>query len=176
MTGQRKPCCSCFTFCHPGKPWVSPVAHLTSIYCLVKWDISILLLINIWLKTDLHVQFHVWNLLWFSEEVKQLLLLSRWVVSDTFVTPWTVARQASLSVVFSRQEYWSGLLFPSPGDLPDWGIKSSSLAWQADSLPLSHLGSPRKPMHEGNKSELNGNRPRYTNYTFKSHFQGKPST
>ena len=47
------------------------------------------------------------------------------VVSDS-VTPWTVARQAPLSMEFSRQEYWSGLLFPSPGDLPDPGIESVS--------------------------------------------------
>ena len=40
-----------------------------------------------------------------------------------FLTPWTVAYQAPLSMEFSRQEYWSGLLFPSPGDLPDPGIK-----------------------------------------------------
>ena len=43
-----------------------------------------------------------------------------------FVTPWTVARQAPLSMEFSRQEYWSGLLFPSPRDLPDLGIESVS--------------------------------------------------
>ena len=43
---------------------------------------------------------------------------------------------------FSRQEHWSGLPFPSPGDLPDPGIKPSSLALQADSLPLSHWQSP----------------------------------
>ena len=42
------------------------------------------------------------------------------------VTPWTVARQAPLSMEFSRQEYWSGLLFPSSGDLPDPGIESVS--------------------------------------------------
>ena len=41
-------------------------------------------------------------------------------------------------------KYWSGLLFPSPGDLPNLGIKHESPAWQADSLPLSHLGSWRK--------------------------------
>ena len=45
-----------------------------------------------------------------------------------FVTPWTVARQAPLSVGFPRQEYWSGLPFPSPGDLPDPGIEPSSPA------------------------------------------------
>ena len=49
-------------------------------------------------------------------------------------TPWTVVCQAPLSVGFSRQEYWSGLLFPSPGDLPDPGIETGSPALQADSL------------------------------------------
>ena len=44
-----------------------------------------------------------------------------------FQTPWTVACQAPLSMQFSRQEYWSGLPFPSPGDLPDPGIKLASL-------------------------------------------------
>ena len=45
-----------------------------------------------------------------------------------FATPWTVAHQAPLSTGFSRQEYWSGLPFPSPGDLPDPGIQPTSLA------------------------------------------------
>ena len=45
-----------------------------------------------------------------------------------FMTPWTVARQAPLSMGFSRQEYCSGLPFPSPGNLPDSGIKPASLA------------------------------------------------
>ena len=61
-----------------------------------------------------------------------------------FMTPWTVAHQAPLSMGFSRQEYWSGLPFPSPGDLPDPGIKPHLLHllhWQVDSLPLCHLGS-----------------------------------
>ena len=55
-----------------------------------------------------------------------------------FVTPWTVAYQASLTMGFPRQEYWSGLSFPSPGDLPDPGIKLMppvSPALQVDSLP-----------------------------------------
>ena len=52
------------------------------------------------------------------------------------------AYQAPLSMGFPRQEYWSGLLFSSPGDLPDPGIKPRSPAWQANSLPLSHIGSP----------------------------------
>ena len=51
-----------------------------------------------------------------------------------FVTPWTVAYQASPSKGFSRQEYWSGLPFPSPGDLPDPGVEPRS-ALQANTLP-----------------------------------------
>ena len=53
-----------------------------------------------------------------------------------FATPWAVARQAPLFMEFLRPEYWSGLPFPFPGDLPDPGIKPTSPAWQADSLPL----------------------------------------
>ena len=52
-----------------------------------------------------------------------------------FATPQTVAHQDPLSTEFSRREYWNGLLFPSPGDLPNQAIKSSSPALQADSLP-----------------------------------------
>ena len=48
-----------------------------------------------------------------------------------FAMPWTVAHQAPLSMGFSRQEFWSGLPFPSPGDLPDPGIKPTSLASSA---------------------------------------------
>ena len=55
-------------------------------------------------------------------------VLSQSVVSDTFVTPWTVACQAPLSMGFSRHEYWSGLPFPTPGDLLNPGIKPMSLA------------------------------------------------
>ena len=60
------------------------------------------------------------------------------------MTQWTAARQAPLSMGFSRQEYWSGLPFPSPGDFPDPGIESKSVspALQVNSLPLSHQGNP----------------------------------
>ena len=51
-----------------------------------------------------------------------------------FATPWTVDYQAPPSMGLSRQEYWSGLPFPSPGDLPDPGIKPRSPAFQADAL------------------------------------------
>ena len=56
------------------------------------------------------------------------------------MAPWTVARQAPLPIEFSKQEYWTGLPFPPPGDLPDPGIKLASPVapvFQADSLPLN---------------------------------------
>ena len=60
----------------------------------------------------------------------------------SFTTPWTVARQAPLSMGFPRQECWSGLPFPFPGDLPNPGIKPRSPALQADSLPAEPQGKP----------------------------------
>ena len=68
---------------------------------------------------------------------------SRSVMSDS-LTLWTVARQAPLSMEFSRQEYWSGLPFPSPGDLPNSGIDPRSPMLQADSLPFEPPGKPKK--------------------------------
>ena len=68
-----------------------------------------------------HTPFPIWNLSivpW--SEVKSLSCV------QLFATPWTVAYQAPQSMGFSRQEYWSGLPFPSPGDLPDPGIKPRS--------------------------------------------------
>ena len=65
----------------------------------------------------------------------------QWFQSCLFVTPWTIAHQP-LSMRFSPQEYWSGLLCPSPGDPPDPCIKPASPALQVDSLPVSHWGGP----------------------------------
>ena len=59
-----------------------------------------------------------------------------------FATAWTVAYQAPPSMEFSRQEYWSGLPFPSPGDLPAPGIKPGSPTLQADALPSEPPGKP----------------------------------
>ena len=67
------------------------------------------------------------------------------IVSDS-TTPWTVAHQAPLSMGFSRQEYWSGLPLPSPGDLPYPGIEPGSPALQADSLPSEPPGEPRNSL------------------------------
>ena len=70
------------------------------------------------------------------------MCVSHLFVSDSFVTPWTIAHQAPLSVGFLWQEYWNGLPRPSPGDLPNLGIKPRSSALQAESLPSEPPGNP----------------------------------
>ena len=88
------------------------------------------------------------------------------------MTAWTVAFLVPLSMGFSRQEYWSGLPFPSPENLPDGGIEAMSPALKTDSLPLNHQESPggsrmKENWHHpckqtGNKGEgesLEGRRP-----------------
>ena len=65
--------------------------------------------------------------------------------AQLFVNPWVVGCQAPLSMGFSRQKYWTRLPFPSPGALPNPGVKPTSLVsatLQAHGLPLCHLGSP----------------------------------
>ena len=59
-----------------------------------------------------------------------------------FATPWTIAYQAPQSMGFSRQECWSRLQFPSPGDIPDPGIEPGSPTLQADALPSEPPGKP----------------------------------
>ena len=61
-----------------------------------------------------------------ADEGKKSESVSCSVMSQLFATPWTIARQASLFMGFSSQEYWSGLPFPSPDDLPDPGIEPGS--------------------------------------------------
>ena len=75
------------------------------------------------LDTTERLHFHFLSL---SHHVPKCQSLSR---VEPFVTPWAVAHQAPLSLEFCRQEYWSGLPFPSPGDLPNPGIKPKSPAW-----------------------------------------------
>ena len=74
--------------------------------------------------------FYIWS------EVKSLSHV------QLFATPWTVAYQASPSMGFSRQGYWSGFPFPSPGDLPDPAVELGSPALQADALPSEPPGKP----------------------------------
>ena len=73
------------------------------------------------------------------EQTPSVLVLSH---VQLFATPMTVAHRAPLSMGFSRQEYWSGLPCPSPGDLPDPGIKPGSPTLQMDSLPSEPPGKP----------------------------------
>ena len=72
----------------------------------------------------------------------------KWSCVQLFGTPWTVAHQAPPSLEFSRQESWSGLPFPSPGDLRDPGIKPRSAALQSDTLPSEPPGKHSKPLPE----------------------------
>ena len=64
-------------------------------------------------------------------------------MSNSFVTPWTVGRQAALSMGFPRQEYWTGLSFPSPGDLPDPGIERASPALVGGFFTTEPPGKPQ---------------------------------
>ena len=75
--------------------------------------------------------------LWQKVKKVKVKLLSR---VRLFATPWTVAYQAPQSMEFSRQDYWSGLPFPSPADLPNPGIKPGSPAQQVDALPSEPPG------------------------------------
>ena len=77
-------------------------------------------------------------------------LLSR---ARLFATPQTVAYQAPQSMEFSRQEYWSGLPFPSPGDLPNPGIEPRSPALQADALPYEPPGKLKILLYHYNLSK-----------------------
>ena len=74
-----------------------------------------------------------------------MCVFSHSVVSDS-VTPWTVACQAPLSAEFSRQEYWSGLPFPTLGHLPDPGVEPMSLASSILSGEFFNIALPGKPL------------------------------
>ena len=82
-----------------------------------------------------------------TQESNRGLLNCRWILYQLSYQGSPVAHQVPLFMGSSRQEYWNGLLFPSPEDLPDPGIKPRLLCllhWQADSLPLLHLGRLRR--------------------------------
>ena len=85
------------------------------------------------------------NVNWYShygEQYKVKVKVESLSHVQLFVTAWTVAHQAPLSKGFSRQEYWSGLPSPSPGNLPDSGIEPRSPALQADALTSEPPGKP----------------------------------
>ena len=125
------------------KEWIQIILKIDRCeWTLTVWDSNN----NIWgLKNRIRIHVN-------SDICKmEIFILSKDVCAQLLscvqlcTTPWTVAHQASLSMGFSRQEYWSGLPFPSPGDLPDQGWNQCLwllLHWQVDSLPLHHLRSP----------------------------------
>ena len=101
---------------------------------IIKWQ----------LVRDFHSHGVVWVFLFFFFATSRPVLGGLVTKScPTLTTPWTVACQAPQSIGFSRQEYWSGLPFPSPGDLPEPGIEPRSPALQAVSLPTE---LPEKPL------------------------------
>ena len=91
-------------------------------------------IVKIWVfcNTKLHMYFNTFAMMWWKWKRQSLSRV------QLFATPWTVAHQAPLSMGFTRQEYWSGLPFPSPGDLPEPGVEPRSLALKANSLPSEH--------------------------------------
>ena len=93
-----------------------------------------------WKEEDVVLQLRI-ALNFYVGGVCVCVCVSHSVVSDS-VTPWTVTHQVPLSVEFSRQEYWSGLPFSSPGDLPNPEIEPVSPALQADSLLSEPPGKP----------------------------------
>ena len=72
-----------------------------------------------------------------------LCMLSRFSRVQLFATPWNVAHQAPLTMECFRQEYWSGVPFPTPGDLPNPGIEPESPTFQVDALTSEPPGKPQ---------------------------------
>ena len=134
-------------FCKKGWKWVDKsiqYTNLSTFECLEFSMLKMFFKIKIWRNKAIeHLKYMRRNgsieiILKFYDNVCVLLLSHVWL----FVTPWTIARQATLSMAFPRQEYWSGLLFPFPGDLPNPGIEPRSPALQAGSLPSKPQGKP----------------------------------
>ena len=127
-------------------PWTPICTALKTLSCLL-----VLVLISI---PSLSISIWIFKIYLISMRLKPILdffLQKKWSEVKSlshvwlFVIPWTVAYQAPPSLGFSRQEYWSGLPFPSPGDLPNPGIKPGSPVLQADALPSEPSGKSLLP-------------------------------
>ena len=128
----------------PVLTWNSPASHSVGVQSTVSGSRQLHLEVD-----RAHSSYMSWSHLHTYIHIIAKLCL-------TLATPWTVSYQAPLSMGFSGQEYWNGLPFPSPGDLPDPAIEPGSPALQADSLrlywlsyegsPWSHLLNPFKPV------------------------------
>ena len=117
--------------------------HLFCVSCIDRW------ILYHWAPRDpTKSKKDVITAEWASEWVKSLSRV--WL----FATPWTLARQVPLSMGFSRQEYWSGLPFPSPGDLPDPGTEPRSLHCGQTLYCLSQQGSPSQAEGPANVKTL----------------------
>ena len=90
--------------------------------------------------------------------------MSRSVVSNS-AAPWTVAGQTPLSMEFSRQEYWRGRPFPSPGDLPNREVEPGSSSLQAESLPSEPPGKPKEHVPNSQKRSLTFHSPSFPGST-----------
>ena len=115
--------------------------NMRSRYCAICFYLFLNnLLLTIFMSLNILSHLMCDNFIVFYYEVKwsEMNSLSR---VQLFATPWTVVCQAPPSMGFSRQEYWSGLPFPSPGDLPNPGIEPRPPALQADSLPSEPPGT-----------------------------------
>ena len=94
--------------------------------------------------------------------IRQCFPFTGWGITEKWsnvrfvATLWTVTCQVPPSMWFSRQEYWSGMPYPSPGDLPNPGIEPGSLTLQADSLPSEPPGKPLRNLNQGRKHSLGG--------------------
>ena len=117
-----------------GGCWVVSVCcwSLVTVLAYLKWEVG------------MFPSQRALGIRWGTESTVLCLCAQPLVTSDWFLTPWTVAHQAPLSVGFSRQEYWNGLPFPLQGFFPTQGSNSHLLYllhWQADSLPLAPTGT-----------------------------------
>ena len=117
---------------------ISSLFHFIVFLCFFALITEEGFLISPCYSLELCIQMGISFLFSFAFKVKVKSLSCVWL----FATPWKVTYQAPQSMGFFRQEYWSGLPFPSPGDLPNPGIEPRSPALQTDALPSDPLGKP----------------------------------
>ena len=118
--------------------YVCMYSFIYSYIYVCMYTLYIYIYIYIYICTHTHIYIYMYVCI----HIHCCFLFSPEVMSYSLDTPWTLTHQSPQSMGFPRQVFWSGLPFPFPGDLPNWGIEQYVLHWQADSLPLSHLGSP----------------------------------
>ena len=125
---------------HGTGPWCQKIQDL----CFRAWQVCIRQFVCVLIRQLLidWIRIYLWEKQTALGFNMPACVLSHFRCVQLYATLSTVARQAPLSMWFSRQEYWSRLPCPSPGDLPDPGFEPRSPALQADSLPSEPLGKP----------------------------------